>query len=274
MNAATENKPAATERREIILTEKKEVSTMKDFEFTPDTITAKGKTFPAEYSISTDSVTVFVKVDDTGTPARIRFEPKDSQYDECRAAALAAADAWKAKRAEQQDADKPAETASAAPVVADEKPVKKPARKTSKKPARKDQTPADERPEIISSQPATAQAPAAPAAPAEDPTPAETPASNADAETPNNGKAARGPVPEKPFIGTEITGKGWKVLFDGVEKRTRFIFEEDPTPAALAELNTAGFYYSPSLNSWNKKLTFKAYRAAQALAVKLSAVYA
>lgn len=270
MNAATENKPAATERPEIILTEKKEASTMKDFEFTPETITAKGKTFPAEYSISTDSVTVFVKVDDTGTPARIRFEPKDGQYDECRAAALAAADAWKAKRAEQQDADKPAETASAAPVVADEKPVKKPARKTAKKPARKDPTPAAERPEIISSS-ADAETPAAPA---EDPAPAETPASNADAGTPDNGKAARGPVPEKTFIGTEITGKGWKVLFDGAEKRTRFIFEEDPTPAARAELDAAGFYYSPSLNSWNKKLTFKAYRAAQALAAKLSAVYA
>ena len=83
-------------------------------------------------------------------------------------------------------------------------------------------------------------------------------------------KAARGPVPEKPFIGQTLQGNGWKIYFDDVESRTRVIFSIDPSKKAIKAVEDAGFYYSSKMNSWNKKLTFKAYRAAQKLAQELT----
>lgn len=83
-------------------------------------------------------------------------------------------------------------------------------------------------------------------------------------------KAARGPVPEKPFIGQTLQGNGWKIYFDGVESRTRVIFSIDPSKKAIKAVEDAGFYYSSKMNSWNKKLTFKSYRAAQKLAQELT----
>lgn len=85
-------------------------------------------------------------------------------------------------------------------------------------------------------------------------------------------KAARGPVPEKAFINTEITGRGWRIFFDGEENRTRVIFEKCPTKEVRQIVKDAGFYWAPNMGSWNKKLTFKAYRAAVALAGELNNV--
>lgn len=87
-------------------------------------------------------------------------------------------------------------------------------------------------------------------------------------------KQAHGPVPEKTFIGETIQGNGWKIIFDSEANRTRVIFEKTPTAAAKAATENAGFYYSSAMNSWNKKLTFKAYRAAKALSSQLSELYA
>ena len=192
------------------------------FTFTADSITVKGKTFPAEYSVTpSGAVFVFVQQEGKKDKTRIRFNPDHAEY----AAALAAA------RNEQ-----PAPVADPAPA-------------------------ADERPEIISPADPAPAAVEAPAAPAADPAPVA------------DGKATRGPVPEKTFVGESITGNGWKILFDGETSRTRIIFESKPTDAARAALDKAGFFFSAALNSWNKKLTFKAYRAAQALAGELSALY-
>lgn len=68
------------------------------------------------------------------------------------------------------------------------------------------------------------------------------------------------------FIGETITGNGWKILFDSETARTRVMFDEEPTDAARSAVENAGFYYSPYMNSYNKKLTKKAHRAALALA--------
>lgn len=81
------------------------------------------------------------------------------------------------------------------------------------------------------------------------------------------------PAPEKPFAGTEIAGNGWKIVFDAATQRTRIIFAADPTPAAKKVLDAAGFFYSGRMQSWNKKLTFRAYRAAQAVANDLRTIY-
>lgn len=83
-------------------------------------------------------------------------------------------------------------------------------------------------------------------------------------------KSARGPIPEKTFVNQTLQGNGWKIYFDGIANRTRVIFSSDPSKKAIEAVENAGFYYSSKMNSWNKKLTFKAYRAAQELAKELT----
>lgn len=182
---------------------------MSDFTFTASTVTCKGKTFPAGYSITpSGAVIAFVETAPGTDRIRLRFDPSHIDH----AAALAAAEA-----ARKQSAPVPA--AEPAPQVPASEPV---------------------------------------AAPTVTPSP----------------KQARGPVPEKTFIGDSIQGKGWKILFDGDAARTRVIFDGKPSKAARALVEKAGFYYSAAMDSWNKKLTFKAYRAAQALSGELLALRA
>ena len=85
-------------------------------------------------------------------------------------------------------------------------------------------------------------------------------------------KQSRGPVPDKAFVGLEIRGKGWKIVFDGSYDRTRVIFKRKPSNAAREALDKHGFFWSPAMQSWNKKLTHKAFRAAQALALELRTI--
>ena len=70
-------------------------------------------------------------------------------------------------------------------------------------------------------------------------------------------KQARGPVPDKAF---------------GSYDRTRVIFKRKPSNAAREALDKHGFFWSPAMQSWNKKLTHKAFRAAQALALELRTI--
>ena len=185
---------------------------MTDFDFTASTMTCKGKTFPARYSITPKgTVFVFVQAAQGAEKTRIRFTPDSADYDAARAAALAA---------------RASAAAEVEPLTAEA---------------------ADERPETV---------PAAETEPARNP------------------KTARGPIPEKPWIGDSIQGHGWKILFDGKTSRTRVIFDEQPTAAARCAVEAAGFYFSFAMQSWNKKLTFRAYRAAQVLSGQLSEIYA
>lgn len=82
-------------------------------------------------------------------------------------------------------------------------------------------------------------------------------------------KQARGPVPEKTWIGTSIQGMGWKIEFCPIMERTRLIFDRIPTKEAREMVKAAGFAWSPKMGSWNKGLNWKAYRAAQKLAADL-----
>ncbi len=87
-------------------------------------------------------------------------------------------------------------------------------------------------------------------------------------------KATRGPVPEKTFKNEVIAGNGWSIVFDAGCNRTRVIIADPVKAAARPIVEAAGFYYSKALDSWNKKLTFRAHRAAIALADKLRAALA
>ena len=79
-------------------------------------------------------------------------------------------------------------------------------------------------------------------------------------------KTARGPVPEKTFSGKNIQGDGWMIFFDNATERTRVIFTEKPSKKILRLVKDAGFYWCKTMGSWNRKLTWKAYRAALELA--------
>lgn len=99
----------------------------------------------------------------------------------------------------------------------------------------------------------------------------------AEAETeltePAEPKQARGPVPEKTFIGQRIQGAGWQIYFDGDMGKTRVIFDRVPAADVRQAVKAAGFWWSSYTRSWHKGLTFKAYRAAQKLAEELAAIY-
>ena len=129
---------------------------------------------------------------------------------------------------------------------------------------------AKDKPAPAQDKPAPAQE-AAPAKPSRKPAQAKPskPAPTQDKPTPAQDK----PTPaDKPWIGTTITGKGWNIAFDAKAGRTRVLFQAAPTDAQKAAIESAGFYWSAQLKSWNKKLTCKAYRAAQALAATLNAL--
>lgn len=87
-------------------------------------------------------------------------------------------------------------------------------------------------------------------------------------------KQAHAPVPEKTFIGSAITGKHFKIVFDGGAQRTRIYIPAEYRERYKSIVEEAGFYFSPNMDTWNKKLTFKAYRAAVALSEKLDIIAA
>lgn len=255
------------------------------YTFAPDAITCKGKTFPVEYAIQpSGTVTAFVQLEDRRV--RVRFDEGAAEYAPARAAAEAARAAWTAARAEK--AEKKEEAPAAAPERAETIPAKKPRAKkpaAAKKPAKQERpetiSPAEEDYTIMSKDGVViAQCSHSKeicdkltAAKQEErretiPTPEVLPVTPAA-----DPKAARAASPEKTFAGTEITGNGWKILFDADQQRTRIIFAADPTDAAKKVLDAAGFFYSGRMQSWNKKLTFRAYRAAQFVAQELTAIY-
>ena len=229
--------------------EKQEVEDVSIYTFAETTLTCKGVVFPVEYNIcaADGSVFAFVIVDTEPNGYRhkqkIVIRPNEPEYPAALAAAKAAAASGKRP-----------ETISTG--------------------YRKITTPDGsmiEKAETI---------PEEPEAPAAEPIQEEPEASAAETvqEEPEKAardpKQARGSVPEKTFIGETIQGNGWKILFDGTTNRTRVIFDKAPTAAAKAATENAGFYYSSAMNSWNKKLTFKAYRAAKTLSGQLSELYA
>ena len=207
---------------------------MAKFEFTADSITCAGRKFPAKYSV-TPSGAVMVFV--TMPDADKPARVRFTPSEEAYPAALAAAKGETPAPAEiEQHAEE------AAPVEI-EQPAEEPA-------------PAE------TEQPAEEAAPVEIEQPAEEPAPAEI-----EQPTPRT-------MPEKTFIGTAITGKGWRILFDADTQRTRVCFDAEPSAAARAAVEKAGFYFSAALNSYNKKLTFKAHRAAVALSGELAAICA
>ena len=243
-----------------------EVNTMSDFTFTANTMTCKGKTFSAEYNIAADgSVLVFaiinVKENGRKEKQKIVFSPDHQDH----AAALEAAKAYKAGTGERPEIISTGLTKKTTPAgnVIEKAPAANAQEETAK---------AFENIPVIDT--ATGETITENAAEIIAETPAAETVQAESEKSATDPKAARGPVPEKTFVGEVIQGNGWKIVFDGEASRTRIIFDELPTDAAKEALKEAGFYYSTNMDSWNKKLTFRAYRAAKAISDKLSELYA
>lgn len=221
---------------------------MAKFEFTANTMTCAGRTFPAKYSVTpSGSVMVIVTMPGSDKPARVRFTPSEEAYPAALAAAKGETPA-PAEPAQPETKRGPWEEITPETVEA--------AREESA--GFVDAVMADVE-KIAEEQPA----------PAEIEQPATVEAAPEEIEQP-----APRTTPEKSFIGETISGKGWRILFDADTQRTRVCFDAAPSDAARAAVEKAGFYFSAAMNSYNKKLTFKAHRAAVALSGELAAICA
>lgn len=245
----------------------KSTTTANTWNFAPNSITVNGQTFPASYSLARGGdVYVFTALraaaDAPEMPVRVHISADMPMHAEAVAAAQAAKDKPSAQ-------DKPAPVQAAPAPVDKPAPAKKASAPAKAKPAAEDKSAPAKR----SHKSKGIRRPDVPAQPVQDKpsAPAKKPAPVQAAPAPVQDKPAAVPT-DKPWIGTTITGKGWNIAFDQQAGRTRVLFQAQPTDAQKAAIENAGFYWSAQLNSWNKKLTCKAYRAAQALAVALNAL--
>lgn len=209
--------------------------------FAPDSVTVNGYTSTARYSLAKDATLyVFAGMLTPGTDklTPVRFALKPAQG-EIYTAALSAAGLTPA----------PEEPAAPAEDVRPAEPAAPVENVGPKRAPRKKAAPA------VKAGPV--QAEEASPAPVEDVGPAEP--------------VKPAPV-EKPWIGTSISGDGWTIDFDAKVERTCIRFAATPTAAQKAIVDAAGFYYRNDLKCFVKKLTCKAYRAAQSVAAGLKAI--
>ena len=243
------------------MTAKITATTTATWSFAPTTMTVNGRTFGASYSVARGGdVYVFTGVqapDAQRIPVRMHITQDMPMYADALAAARLAAEAEAAK-------------AKPAPVEAPKVQA----------PAPVQEAPKAQAPAPVQDAPKPAKAPKA-AKPKAKPAPVqEAPKAQAPAPVQDAAQAVCKPAADaaqavcKAWIGSTITGKGWRIVFDGDAQRTRVIFDAKPTAAQAAAVDAARFYYSPSMGSYNKHLTCKAYKAAQALAQTLAGLAA
>ena len=245
--------------------------------FAPDCVTVNGYTSTARYSLAKDATLyVFAGMLTPGTDklTPVRFALKPAQG-EIYTAALSAAGLTPAPEEPAATVEDVGPAEPAAPVE-DVEPAEPAAPVEDVGPAEpaapaEDVRPAEPAAPVENVKPK--RAPRKKAAPAvkADPVQAEeaAPAPVEDVGSDEHVKPA--PV-EKPWIGTSISGDGWKIDFDAKVERTCIRFAATPTAAQKAIVDAAGFYYRNDLKCFVKKLTCKAYRAAQSVAAGLKAI--
>ena len=244
------------------MTAKITATTTATWSFAPTTMTVNGRTFGASYSVARGGdVYVFTGVQAAPGAQRIPVRMHITQDMPMHADALAAA-----KLAAETETHKADPTPAEAPKAAKPAPVQE---------APKAQAPAPVQADAKSAKAPKAAKPKAKPAPVQEAPKAQAPAPVQDAA-----QAVCKPAADaaqavcKAWIGSTITGNGWRIVFDGDAQRTRVIFDAKPTAAQAAAVDAARFYYSPSMGSYNKHLTCKAYKAAQALAQTLAGLAA
>lgn len=71
----------------------------------------------------------------------------------------------------------------------------------------------------------------------------------------------------------DIVGAWYDVEFNGPADRVQIIFHRFPPEQARKIVKDAGFYWSPSLKCWQRRITKKAERAAYDVSAKLAALH-
>lgn len=74
--------------------------------------------------------------------------------------------------------------------------------------------------------------------------------------------------------GQTVTGDGWTVDFDSNINKTIVTIISDPTGQIKKAVTDAGFWFSPTFGTYNKKFTRKAHRAALELIKELNGLAA
>ncbi len=230
--------------------------------FAPDSVTVNGYTSTASYSLAKDATLyVFAGMLTPGTDklTPVRFALKPAQG-EIYTAALSAAGLTPAP----EEPAAPVEDVGPAAPVEDVEPAEPAA------PA-EDVRPAEPAAPVENVGPK--RAPRKKAAPAVKAGPVQAEeASPAPVEDVGPAEPVKPAPVEKPWIGTSISGDGWTIDFDAKVERTCIRFAATPTAAQKAIVDAAGFYYRNDLKCFVKKLTCKAYRAAQSVAAGLKAI--
>ena len=230
--------------------------------FAPDSVTVNGYTSTARYSLAKDATLyVFAGMLTPGTDklTPVRFALKSAQG-EIYTAALSAAGLTPAP----EEPAAPVEDVGPAAPVEDVEPAEPAA------PA-EDVRPAEPAAPVENVGPK--RAPRKKAAPAVKAGPVQAEeASPAPVEDVGPAEPVKPAPVEKPWIGTSISGDGWTIDFDAKVERTCIRFAATPTAAQKAIVDAAGFYYRNDLKCFVKKLTCKAYRAAQSVAAGLKAI--
>ncbi len=233
--------------------------------FAPDSVTVNGYTSTARYSLAKDATLyVFAGMLTPGTDklTPVRFALKPAQG-EIYTAALSAAGLTPAP-------EEPAATVEDVEPAEPAAPVEDAGPSEPAAPA-EDVRPAEPAAPVENVKPK--RAPRKKAAPAvkADPVQAEE-AAPAPVEDVGSDEPVKPAPVEKPWIGTSISGDGWTIDFDAKVERTCIRFAATPTAAQKAIVDAAGFYYRNDLKCFVKKLTCKAYRAAQSVAAGLKAI--
>ena len=259
---------------------------MKKYTFAADSLTVcgphfpEGKSFPVRYELQDRDemkrgqilpiIHAFATLED-GKEIKIDI-PGDDEYYNDAAAAMDDAEKAGCSASTEPDAADPVEAVEEPDAADPVEPVEEPDAADPVEPVEDAQEPAA----VPAVEPVEdAQEPAAePSA-----EPAAEPSTEPDADPVEPAEDAQEPaekrtIPEKTFIGTAITGRGYAIIFDKATERTRVILSDPTNKKARNAIKEAGFYYSPSAKSWNRKLTFRAYRAANALAVQLDKIMA
>ena len=266
------------------MTAKITATTTATWSFAPTTMTVNGRTFGASYSVARGGdVYVFTGVQAAPGAQRIPVRMHITQDMPMHADALAAA-----KLAAEAEAPKADPAPVEAPKAQAPAPVQDAPKAQTPAPVQEAPKPAKpaKAPKAAKPKPAPVQADAKPAKapkaakPKAKPAPVEAPKAQAPAPVQDAAQAVCKPAADaaqavcKAWIGSTITGKGWRIVFDGDAQRTRVIFDAKPTAAQAAAVDAARFYFSPSMGSYNKHLPCKAYKAAQALAQTLAGLAA
>ena len=71
----------------------------------------------------------------------------------------------------------------------------------------------------------------------------------------------------------DILGPGFKIEYNGPHNSIHVLFDKFPPEEARKLTKAAGFYWSPNLKCWTRKISKKGQRAAEDLAAQLAALH-